>query len=153
MSAEVDKINVACGIFLIAAGLIFLQQSLLVELGSWRQIGPGGMPLLLSIILILLGAVILLSGFRTASNEVIGSIPWRGAFFILLAPVLFGLTVRPLGLVPAVFITALFACFASTRMNILRALILAVLLTIFSTLVFSYGLELPFERFGRWLRF
>lgn len=148
-----DKVNVACGIFLIVAGAIFAQQSLEVPLGSWRAIGPGGIPLVLSVVLILLGALVLVSGLRSNLDQPIGSFPWRGSFFIVLAPVLFGLTVRTLGLVPALFMTAFFASFASTKMNILRALILAVLLTIFATLVFSYGLELPFERFGPWLRF
>lgn len=150
---RVDKINVACGVFLIICGLIFVQQSLQVDLGTWRQIGPGGMPMALSLLLIFLGAIVLLSGFSRPSAEAFGPFPWRGAFFILLAPVLFGLTVRPLGLVPGVFLTTLFASFASTKMTAVRALILSVLLTIFSTFVFSYGLELPFARFGPWLRF
>ena len=33
------------------------------------------------------------------------------------------------------------------------ALVLSVALTLFSVLVFSYGLGLPFQRFGPWLRF
>ncbi|MGO7424386.1 tripartite tricarboxylate transporter TctB family protein, partial [Rhizobium ruizarguesonis] len=33
------------------------------------------------------------------------------------------------------------------------AIILSLLLTIFSVAVFSYGLGLPFERFGPWVRF
>ena len=40
-----------------------------------------------------------------------------------------------------------------TRGHVLMALVLSVLLTIFSVAVFSYGLGLPFERFGPWLRF
>jgi hypothetical protein len=38
-------------------------------------------------------------------------------------------------------------------MTPLYAMVLSVLLTAFSTVVFSYGLGLPFERFGPWLRF
>jgi hypothetical protein len=38
-------------------------------------------------------------------------------------------------------------------MTVLMALILSVLLAIFAVAVFSYGLGLPFERFGPWLRF
>jgi hypothetical protein len=33
------------------------------------------------------------------------------------------------------------------------ALLLAVAVTVFSTLVFSYALGLPFRRFGPWLPF
>lgn len=74
-------------------------------------------------------------------------------FFILVAPIIFGLTVRGMGFIGSVFITSLFASFASVKMKPHWAVVLAVLLTFFSTLVFSYGLGLPFERIGPWLRF
>jgi hypothetical protein len=73
--------------------------------------------------------------------------------FILPAPVFFGLTVRGLGFAPSLFLTAFIACFASQKMNVFFAIILSLLLTIFSVAVFSYGLGLPFERFGPWVRF
>ncbi len=146
-----DPTNVICGAFFILAGAIFAWQSLSVDLGSWLKIGPGGMPLVLSMLLILLGAVILIGALREVGDPV-GTIAWRGIFFITLAPIIFGLTVRGLGFVGAVFVTALFACFASFKMKPLSALALAAALTAFSTVVFSYGLNLPFERFGPWLR-
>lgn len=148
-----DRTNVVCGIFLILTGLLFAQQSLSVELGTWLRIGPGGLPLVLSILLVLIGIVVLIQALQATSGEGIGVIPWRGMFFILVAPIIFGLTVRPLGFVGSVFVTSLFASFASVKMKPLWALGLAVTLAIFSTLVFSYGLGLPFERFGPWLRF
>ena len=58
---------------------------------------------------------------------------------------------RPLGFVPAVFLAALLASFASSRMRPLGALVLAAGVTVFATLVFSYALGLPFRRFGPWL--
>ena len=67
------------------------------------------------------------------------------------APIFFGMTVRGLGFVPALFITTLIASQASVKMKPLPALVLAVLVTLFSTLIFSYGLGLPFRRFGPWL--
>ena len=63
------------------------------------------------------------------------------------------LTVRGLGFVPALFLTSLIASQASVKMRPLPALVLAVLVTIISTLIFSYGLGLPFRRFGPWLEF
>ena len=146
-----DPTNAVCGGFFILVGLIFAVQSLDVELGTWLKIGPGGMPLALSLLLVLLGAIILLQAMRQL-GEPVGRIAWRGLFFITLAPIIFGLTVRGLGFVGAVFITALFASFASFKMKPLQAVALSVALTVFSTAVFSYGLGLPFERFGPWLR-
>ncbi len=149
--ATFDPTNIICGTFFILVGAVFAWQSLEVELGSWLRIGPGGMPLALSLLLILLGLIILLAALREV-GEPVGAIAWRGIVFITLAPIIFGFTVRGLGFVGAVFITALFASFASLRMTPLRALLLSAALAAFSTAVFSYGLGLPFERIGPWLR-
>lgn len=148
---KIDRTNAICGLFFILTAAVFASQSLAVDLGTWNRIGPGGLPLVLSILLMLLGAVILIQATR-AEGEAIGLIAWRGMFFILVSPIIFGLSVRPLGFVAAVFITSLLAAFASFKMKPLPALVLAIALTIFSTAVFSYGLGLPFERFGPWLR-
>lgn len=150
---SIDRTNAVCGAFLIIVGALFASQSLAVDLGSWLRIGPGGLPLALSCLLILIGVAILVPALRAEGGEGLGSVSWRGMFFILLAPIVFGLTVRGLGFIGSVFITTLFASFASSRMKPHWALVLAVLLTIFSTFVFSYGLRLPFERVGPWLRF
>ncbi len=149
--ATFDPTNIICGAFFILVGAVFAWQSLEVELGSWLRIGPGGMPLALSLLLVLLGVIILLAALREV-GEPVGAIAWRGIVFITLAPIIFGFTVRGLGFVGAVFITALFASFASLRMTPLRAVLLSIALAVFSTAVFSYGLGLPFERFGPWLR-
>jgi len=148
----IDRTNAVCGAFFILAGLVFGYQSLRVDLGSWLRIGPGGLPLVLSALLILLGIIILVPALRV-EGEPIGKIAWRGMVFILLAPLIFGLTVRGLGFVPAVFVTSLFASFASYRMSWWMALLLSFALAVFSLIVFSYGLGLPFQRFGPWLRF
>lgn len=145
-----DRTNAICGVFFIAAAIVFLVQSLAVDLGTWNKIGPGGLPLVLSLLLMLLGGIILFQAIRV-EGEPIGMIAWRGMLFILVAPIIFGVTVRPLGFVGAVFITALIAAFASFKMKPLAAVALAAVLAAFSTAVFSYGLGLPFQRFGPWL--
>jgi hypothetical protein len=55
--------------------------------------------------------------------------------------------------VPAIFLTTLIAALASLKMRLHWALLLASGVTLFATLVFSYGLGLPFRRFGPWLPF
>jgi hypothetical protein len=151
-STTFDTTNAICGALLAAAGAFFAFQSLGLEIGTALRMGPGYFPLVLSTVLILLGIVILVQAVRV-QGEPIGPLAWRGMLFILPAPVFFGLTVRGLGFVPALFLTALIAAFASARMKPLSALVLAFAVTIFATAVFSYGLGLPYERFGPWTRF
>jgi hypothetical protein len=114
--------------------------------------GPGYFPLVLAFVLVLLGAIIIVQAIRV-EGEPIEPFAWRGMLFILPAPIFFGLTVRGLGFAPALFLTAFIACFASRKMTVIYAIVLSLLLTAFSIGVFSYGLGLPFERFGPWTRF
>ena len=151
-SLSFDTANALCGTLFIALGAFFIYQCLQLELGTALRMGPGYFPLVLALILALLGVIILIQSTRV-EGEPIGPIAWRGALFILPAPIFFGLTVRGLGFVPSLFFTALIACFASQRMKPLTALALSVALTIFSVAVFSYALGLPFQRFGPWVRF
>jgi hypothetical protein len=149
---SLDPANGLCGAIFVAAGGFFAVQSLGLEVGTAFRLGPGYFPLVLATILILLGLVILAEAVRLDS-EPVGPLAMRGMLFILPAPILFGLTIRGLGFVPAIFLAALIASFASRRMTPAMALVLASLVTLFATGVFSYALGLPFRRFGPWLGF
>jgi hypothetical protein len=146
----IDRTNGLCAALFIFFGGFFAIQSLGLDIGTAFRMGPGYFPLVLAIVLIVLGAIILVQAVRV-EGEPIGAIAWRGMAFILPAPIFFGLTVRGLGFVPSIFLTALIAAFASGRMKPLPALLLSAGLTLFSVLVFSYALGLPFQRFGPWL--
>jgi hypothetical protein len=149
----IDWTDALAGVLFILFGLLFGVQSLGLEIGTAFRMGPGYFPLVLSGILILLGILIVASAIHDRGGEGIGTLAWRGVLFILPAPIFFGLTVRGLGFVPAIFLTTLIAALASLKMRLHWALLLAAGVTLFATLVFSYGLGLPFRRFGPWLPF
>lgn len=151
-SFSIDKVNGLCAGLFIGLGLFFAAQSLSIDLGTAFRMGPGYFPLVLAILLIGLGIVVLIDAIRVES-EPIGHIAWRGIFFILPAPIFFGLTVRGLGFVPSIFLTGLIAGFASQKMKPLTAILLSAGLTLFAVSVFSYALGLPFRRFGPWIGF
>lgn len=150
---SIDRTDAAAGILFILFALFFGLQSLGLEIGTAFRMGPGYFPLVLSCVLGMFGLLVLFNALRTAGNGDMGALAWRGMLFILPAPIFFGLTVRGLGFVPAIFVTTLIAGLASLRMKLHWALFLAVGVTVFSTLVFSYALGLPFRRIGPWLTF
>ena len=149
---SIDPANGLCGAIFLGAGAFFAIQSLGLELGTAFRMGPGYFPLFLAAALILFGAIVLVEATRF-EGEPAGELAWRGMLFILPAPIFFGLTVRGLGFLPSIFLTALIAAFASHRMKPGMALILSAGITLFSFVVFSYALGLPFQRFGPWLPF
>lgn len=147
---SVDRANALCGAIFVAFGAYFAFFSTTMEIGTAFRMGPGFFPLFLAAILILLGLVILAQSFRT-EGESVGRLAWRGMMFILPAPILFALTLRGLGFVPSIFLATLVASFASIKMRLPAALILSALMTVFATIVFIYGLGLPFRMLGPWL--
>lgn len=76
----------------------------------------------------------------------------RSTLLVAAAPVAFALAVRPLGLAPAIFCSAMLASLASSETRILHVLALAMALTVASVLLFSYGLGVPTPLIGRLLR-
>jgi hypothetical protein len=142
--------DIGAGLIFIAIGILFGLGSIALEIGTALRMGPGYFPLVLAGILVVLGLMILAHGFGHPTAASL-AVPWRGLVLILAAPVIFGLTVRGLGLVPAVMLVVLVSAFASRRMSVLLALVLTVALTLFCVLVFSLGLGLPLRLLGPWL--
>ncbi len=148
--ATINKADFTAGILFILFGAVFGLTALDLEMGTTLRMGPGYFPMVLAVVLTLLGIGIVISSFGSV-GEAVGTYAWRGMVFILAAPVFFGLTVRGLGFVPSIFFTTLIAALAGMKMKPVYAVVLAIGVTIFTTLVFSYALGLPFRRFGPWL--
>jgi hypothetical protein len=144
--------DAVAGLLFIAIGLVFgLNAFFTLDLGTNIRMGPGYFPLLLSGVLIVLGAAILLRSIAN-EDEDWGPVAWRGMFFILLGPIIFGLTLQGLGLVPALAIISFIASFASQRMSPLLAIALTIGLPLFCVAVFSWGLGSPIRLFGPWMQ-
>jgi Tripartite tricarboxylate transporter TctB family len=150
--AKLNKADFAAGLLFIFFGVVFGLSALGLEMGTTLRMGPGYFPMGLALILMGLGLAIVVSALGSVGEDV-GSFAWRGMILILAAPVFFGLTLRGLGLVPSLFATTLIAALAAPKLRLTGALVLALAVTVFATLVFSYGLGLPFRRFGPWLAF
>jgi uncharacterized membrane protein len=142
--------DLGAGLIFIVIGVVFGLGSMGLEIGTALRMGPGYFPLVLAGLLVALGLAIVAQSFgHEATGEFV--VPWRGLVLILAVPVVFGLTVRGLGLVPALALVVLISAFASRRMSVPLALALAFGLTLFCVLVFSFGLGLPLRLFGPWL--
>jgi hypothetical protein len=139
----------AAAIFALIGGFFAIDSLRKLRIGSAVSMGPGYFPILLSIILLLFAALITLQSYRTRRSA-FGVWPWRGIVLILGAPVIFCITIRALGLLPATFLTALLSAFASTKMKSHVAIILSLAIAVFSCLVFIWGVAMPVPVFGNW---
>jgi putative tricarboxylic transport membrane protein len=139
-----------CGLLLIAIAAIFALGLFDLPIGSAFRMGPGYYPLVLTILLAALGLAILVNGLRITGTA-IGAFPMRSVLIITLPIVFFGLTLRGLGLVPALAITVFATTFASRPWNPWVALTTTLFLVAGCVAIFVYGLGLPFSLFGPWV--
>jgi len=154
MTAQKSLKDLVSGLIFIGLGLAFGYATLGYEIGTALRMGPGYFPLLLSGIMVLLGVVITVQSFATGPNATpIGRVPWFALMLIIGALIFFGMTVRGLGLVPALFVTTFMSAFASERTGLVGAFVLAACLTLICFLIFVWALGLPLRVLGPWLSF
>ena len=127
-----------------AAGTIM---SLGYSLGTPTRVGPGGFPLILSLILAALGLANIVSGIRSPFEGGLGSWRARSIYLVPLSVIFFGLTVQRVGLVIAIIGTGFIACLANPTIRWAEAVVMSLLLAAFGAGLFVYGLNLPFSLF------
>jgi putative tricarboxylic transport membrane protein len=110
--------------------------------------GPGTAPRLFAFTLALLSLGVVVGGLLTAGPD-ITKYKIRGVIFIIGAILCFAATIRPLGLVIASFSTMVICAAAADDVKWRETLIVAVCITIFVSILFPYGLNLPFQLWPR----
>ncbi|HVA13722.1 MAG TPA: tripartite tricarboxylate transporter TctB family protein [Stellaceae bacterium] len=140
---EVRKI--ASGSIFLAFGVAGIVMALGYNLGTPTHVGPGGFPLILSIILAGLGLASLVQGWLAPYAGGLGSWRARAIYLIPLSVVFFGVTVERFGLIPAIVGTTIIAGLANPTIRLIEIAIMCVALAAFGAGVFVYGLDLPFS--------
>jgi hypothetical protein len=148
---SINRVDLICGSFFFCIGAIFATWTLkTVQVGTAALMGPGFFPILLSAFLMVLG--ILISSQAGGSEQPrFGAVAWRGLFFVGFAPIIYGLTVEGLGLLPSLTLIAFISAFSSPQMRIGYAILLAIGLGLVCVAVFHFGLRLSTPVIGRWI--
>jgi hypothetical protein len=143
--------DVLAGLVFAAFGLAFAVSATAYDIGSPVQMGPGYFPIVLGIILVILGGLVAVRGVLATDDQAIGVVPWRAIVLVLAAVIVFGLTVRGLGLIPSTFIASGLAALASRRSRLITIVAVSIGLTIVCVLVFVVALSLRLPLVGPWL--
>lgn len=102
---------------------------------------PGIAP---DIVVAVIGAVVVL-----ALAFVVARFAPRGPVFITAATLIFAVSVRPIGLVTASFVSLVVSAYASDEIRWVETIIWAAVLTLFCSLLFPWGLNLPLQLWPR----
>lgn len=134
----------ASGLLFLAFGAIFAVLAPSYNLGTTSRMGAGFFPLILGIVLAVIGVAIVFQSFA-GSEDRIEKLNWRALICLLGAIALFGVLLRPLGLVLSLIVLVLLGGLANRdfkwREGIPLALFLAVLCA--TLFVFALKLQLP----------
>jgi Tripartite tricarboxylate transporter TctB family len=132
------------GLMFLAVGIGFAWGATSYSFGSSARPGPGYFPFGLGILLAVLGAIVLFKALtvETEDGEKIGAWAWRPLLWIVGSVVVFGWALPHLGMIVALPILVVVSAMAGDEFHWRDALINAVILTVFSWLIFSWGLSL-----------
>ena len=121
------------------AGIYFGQD---LTFGTASRMGPGYFPTLLSIVIVLIGAIVGLKSLAI-DGPPIEPTKVRPILFILLAILAFGYLIEQIGLAITATGLAIFAAYARRDVNLKETVVLAVGLSLFAIVVFAYALGQP----------
>ena len=143
--------DILAGAIFIALGVAFALGALAYDVGTPLRMGPGYVPLVLGGLLAALGAGVIVKGFIAGEGDEIGGLDWRALILVTAAILFFGITVRGLGVVGALFGASLLASLARSQTSPKEALLIAAGITALSVVIFIFALQLRLPLVGSWI--
>ena len=132
------------GLMFLVVGAAFAVGATNYSMGTSARPGSGYFPLILSVILTIMGAVVLFEALtiETEDGEPIGAVAWRPLLVVVASIVVFAALITTMGMIVAVPVLILMVSFAGDEFGWIGVIVNAVVLTAFSWLIFVKGLGL-----------
>ena len=142
------------GLMFVLVGAGFAIGATNYSMGTSARPGAGYFPLMLSVIMAILGAIVLFKSLTIESpnGDPIGSIAFKPLLVIVAAIVMFGLLLERLGMIITVPLLIIVASMAGDEFKLRGVLVSVVILTIGCWLVFILGLKLTIPLWPRFLQ-
>jgi len=137
--------DLTSSLVVFAAGLFFIVNGLNYSMGSPTRMGPGFYPVLLGAIAVILALILLVPALTREGH--LEPIAWRPFLAVSVAIAAFALTLRTLGVGPAIFATVVVSAFADRTARPLSTIFVAVAIVAGTWLVFIKGLGIPLPLF------
>ena len=142
------------GLMFVLIGAGFAIGATNYSMGTSARPGAGYFPLMLSVIMAILGAIVLFKSLtiESADGDLVGSFAWKPLLIIVASIVVFGLTLERLGMVITVPLLIVIASLAGDEFKWRGVLLNALVLTIGSWAVFVWGLKLTIPLWPRFFQ-
>jgi len=150
LRALVQKRDFYAGMLLIVFGCVAIIGARQNPFGTLMHMGPGFFPTVLGVILIGIGILVALMalGSLHQPDRILPEHPeWLGWLCIIAGPVLFIFCGEYGGMAPATFACVFVSALGDRTATLKNSFLLALAITVFGCLLFSYVLKIPFPIF------
>ena len=132
------------GLMFLVVGIVFAVGATNYPMGSSAKPGAGYFPLILSVLMAILGAIVLFKSLtiETEGGDPIGHIAWRPLLVIVASIAMFGLALPRLGMFVTIPMLIVMVSFAGDEFSWKGVIATSVVLTIGSWVIFIWGLSL-----------
>jgi hypothetical protein len=146
LRALAHKRDLYAGAVMVLIGSVALTQ--VHSIGTLRHMGPGFFPMMLGVLLVFLGVLIAINGLAPSPDQgdqvEAKKNEWWGWSCILAGPILFMVLGEYAGMAPATFACVFVSALGDRTATWKGSFILALGVTVFGVLLFSYLLKIPF---------
>ena len=142
-----QKINQVAGTLLLLLGVLVCIYSLVnFRFGNLASPGPGFFPTIVSIILLIAGIAIYYSSpARSSKIETISYKDIKVISIIMISICFFAVSIKYLGLIISCFLLVLLSSFAGPKQPLKKRLILSIILTTGTVIIFWFLLNINFK--------
>ena len=142
------------GLMFVIVGATFAIGATNYSMGTSARPGAGYFPLMLSVIMAILGAIVLFKSLTIESpgGDPDGGIAWKPLLIIVVAIAVFGILLERLGLFITVPILIIISSLAGDEFRWRGVIASAIILTLGSWAVFILGLKLTIPLWPRFLQ-
>ena len=132
------------GLMFLVVGVVFAVGAGNYSLGTSARPGPGYFPLMLSVIMAIIGAIVLFKSLtiETEGGDPVGHIAWKPLLVIVGAITIFAILLPRLGMIATIPILIVVTSLAGDEFHWKGVVANAVILTFGSWVIFIWGLKL-----------
>jgi putative tricarboxylic transport membrane protein len=141
------------GVMFTVCGVAFAAFAREYDMGTGQRMGPAFFPTMLGILLVVLGVIVGIKGLAGETNQgKVEKFHFDALGWVLGAVVLFGLLLRPAGLIVALLVLIGVSAFGSHDFKWKEAVLLSIGLVLLVLAVFIWGLKLTIPIFPAFMQ-
>ena len=132
------------GLMFVTVGVVFAVGATGYSMGSSARPGAGYFPMILSVAMVLLGAVVLFKSLtiETEGGDPVGAFAWRPLLVIVASIAMFGFALPVLGMFMTIPLLIIMVSFAGNEFGWIGVILNCLVLTLGSWVIFIWGLNL-----------